>query len=617
MTPATATDGIYCALLRMAEAAPVVTAAEPMGSNGRPMSEQDVPGSGSPQPAAGESDPLATDRAICESIGLDVLGEQPGREIVVFSQRKTDRIVKISQLKYADLLQIAGPVVKERVHVGPDGPPGSHHFERVKEAVALLAGQQRLRDTTIRGAGVWPGDGGRLVLVGRGEAAVWSPADKSIERAEKPKAAGLLLDLDTSPRWYDHAELAGHLAAAENAIWRQDAVDELHGILSLWRWKTPGAASLLTGLVLATWVQTAWRWRPHVALTGESSAGKSSFLIALAGIFGKMAHLKGKPSEAGLRQTLGNRAAAVLIDELEAGRHRKQVLELLRTSSTGIRIPRGTMGQGGAEYGLQHLCWISAIELGIDRQPDANRYLIMEMLPPTARGREEYRRLPTDDALTALGRRLLAVAVWACRDAMALADRLKTREIVGHDPRGVESLTVPAAMLGVATALSEGAAGEMLDWLAGQVEREPGREPDHAQLVHAILGSTVSLEKGQQATVAQLLTCTTGGFSETFGPLERVGIAMVADDNSRREFAEDKTGVFFDHKTVLRYLLKDTDWASQQIDTLLLRLESAKRSRRRLGGRNVRGIEFDWATFAGRFLDTSEGENSETEQVDV
>jgi len=176
---------------------------------------------------------------------------------------------------------------------------------------------------------------------------------------------------------------------------------------------------------------------------------------------------------------------------------------------------------------------------------------------------------------------------------------------------------VPASMLAVATALSEPAAGEMLDWLAGQVEREPGREPDHAQLVHAILGSTVALEKGAQATVAQLLTCTTGGFSETFGPLERVGIATVTDSNAPREFSAGQTSIFFDHKTILRYLLKDTEWAKQQIDTLLLRLDGAKRSRRRLGGRIVRGVEFDWATFAARFLDEGQDEDAEVEKVNT
>lgn len=605
----------YTALLQLAAASPIVRPPpDDSDLDSTPSAAVGAGRNGQPQSAAvpDDPDPLGMDRAVCESVGLDVLGETIDRAICVFAQRKRHTIPKIAQFKYPDLLQICGPVVRERVNLSADAaPPGTHHFERVREAIAVLAGQQRLYDYAIRGAGIWPGEGGRLVLVGSGEAAIWNPAVKTLTRETRPKAAGLLLDLDSRAPWYAFDELAADLKAAEDPHWREAALDDLYAVLSLWNWKARGACSLLAGLVLATWLQTAWRWRPHVALTGESVAGKSTFLTALAGLFGPLAHLRNKPSEAGLRQSIQNRACAILIDEFESDYHRRRVLELLRTSGTGSRIVRGSTSQTAIEFGLRHICWIGAIEVGTDRQPDANRYLTLEVLLPSRENRKSF-RLPTDDALAALGHRLVAVAIWSSGAALEAVGRLQDRDVEGLDPRTRESLAVPTAALSAAMGLSESAAGEMMDYLAGQIERgEAARESDQAELMHAILASTVLLEKGQHATVAQLLGRTTGGFAETFEPLERVGIAVVTDSTSPREFSRGRTGLFLDHKTVRRYLLADTQWKEQSIDTLLLRLSTARRRKRRISGRLVWGVEFEWLWFEERFLCEEAGDATE------
>jgi hypothetical protein len=487
-------------------------------------------------------------------------------------------------------------------------------FGRMQQAIAILAGQQRLRDQTTRGEGIWRGSSGELVLVGGGESALWRSRAAELERVTHPKAAGLLLEMDGGEPWYDFHGLQNLLREAAEVSWRRSVLDETAEILGRWRWQTgPGASTLLVGVILASWVQTAWRWRPHVALTGESAAGKSTFLEVLSGLFGRLGFLSSKPSEAGLRQLVRNRACVILIDEFESDWHRRKVLDLLRTSSTGSRIPRGTPGQGGIEYGLRHICWVSAIEIGTDRQPDRNRYLTFEMLPPKIEAIRAF-RLPVADDLRALGQRLLAVAIWCFDAALDLAGRLRSHQLDGFDPRTLESLAVPASMLAVAMGMEADAeAMQALEFCAAQIEQDRRHhEPDQVQLMHAILSSSVPLGHGRIMSVAQLLAASASDFpGDAWDSLERVGIAAAAESHAPREFASNRDVLFLEPRAIARYLLAGTIWADQSIDQLLLRLPTARRNRRRFGNLRAWGIELSYQQFAQQFL-----ADADDEQVD-
>lgn len=554
----------------------------------------------------GDSNGLTKDTEICRALGMDVLGERPSREILVYAQGKTSMIPKISQFKYADLLQIAGPNARAKVYVGnPEGHvPGTHHFDRVREAVAVLGGYRRIFDQTTKGSGVWPGRTDRLILVGGREAAIWDAAAGTMERTDRPMVDGFLLDLGAGEPWYDFHRLSGFISDAASPEWRFQVVDEAVRILGLWRWASgPGTATAVVGLVLATWLQTCWRWRPQVALIGESQCGKSTLMETLAGMFGALAVLSEHPSEAGLRQDIKNRACAVLIDEFETNHHRRRVLELLRTSGTGSRILRGTAGQGGISFGLKHICWVGAIEVGLERQPDANRYLSFEVRPPTPETRAAFRLPPSED-IAELGERLLAVAIRASQRAFGLVRDLSRHQVDGFDARAIESLAVPAAMIAAAVDESDGAAVERLEFFARHVQPDQGhREPDQEQLMHAILGSIVRLDQGKLMSVGQLIAAACGDSPhDATEALERVGVVLVSDTHSPRSFLASPSAAFLEPRLVRRHLLGGTPWADQSVDTILLRLEGASRSRNRLGGTLCRGVKIDWTEFESRFL---------------
>ena len=548
-----------------------------------------------------EADKYAQDMAICADLGLDVLGERPTQEILIYSTatRKLSEISKIGALNYPLLTQIAGPDVRHRVHRGNDGdpPPGSHSFSRVTEAIASVGGKTRIYDGDARGAGIWPGKTGRLVIVGTGHAATWDHATGKLERVDRPRADGLLLDLHSSGPWVDFERLAEDLEHAADVGWRDEAFSELISLIGQWNWRNGREdAELLAAMAIGTYLQTCWRWRPHVALSSESRAGKSTLLEMLSQLFGGLAFLTSKPSEAGLRQAIRNRACAVLVDELESDRHRQRVLELLRTAGSGTKIVRGTSSQHGIEYGLKHMVWIAAIESGLVDQADRNRYLKAEFRPPAERHRRAF-RMPPEHELRSLGGRLLAIAIRCSGEALEAAESTRRLRPEGIDTRIVDSLSVPvgitAAALGAEPHDKTSLEG-LLAKFAGTIDQDDLQvESDQQQLMQAILSSIVEIGHGERRSVAQAIT---GG---DWDALERIGITVASDTPGRRpkESAWERDWLFFDCKNVCRHLLGGTRYAHQSIDQMLLRLSGAARQKVRINGRRPHGVVVPWQLY--------------------
>lgn len=557
--------------------------------------------------ANADHDPYQPDREICNSLGLDVLGERPDQSILIYSTttRKLSEISKIGALSYPQLTQIAGPDVRLRVHRGNDSdpPPGSHAFSRVVEAVASLGGRNRIYDGDARGAGIWRGQSGRLVLVGAGRAATWDHEAKRLDQVDRPRADGLLLDLHSSGPWLDIERLGSDLESAADVGWRDETLSELVALLNQWNWRNGREdAELLAGLVVATYLQTCWRWRPHVALSSESRAGKSTLLETLGWLYGPLGFLTAKPSEAGLRQFIRNRACAILIDELEADRHRQRVLELLRTAGSGSKIVRGTSSQHGIEYGLKHMVWIAAVESGLVDQADRNRYLRFEFAPPEERHRRAFRQ-PPEHELRDLGARLLAIAVRCSQDALGAAERIRRLRPAGIDARTVDSLSVPTSITAVAmgcrpdddTALESA----MMRFAATVDPDDMQVESDQQQLIQVILSSIVDLGKGERSSVAQAIA------TNEWEALDRVGITVAGDDARCKPIEEawKRDWLFFDCRNVTRFLLPGTKWANQSIDQVLVRLKGARRHQARMIGRRPRGVAIPWSVYVDNFAD--------------
>ena len=568
-------------------------------------------------------DPIAHDRALCEDLGIDVLGETPDRAVRAFSlvDGKTVTIPLVAKLGKADLLQCFGPRIREKVHDSKEPIEGMYPVARVREAIAVLAGRERAGAGVERGLGVWLGElepdvpgAPPVVLVGPKVAAVWD--GQRLHSHCRPRVAGIKVDLDhpAESAWFDSVWLGAALDASADADWCRHQVDALIEILDKWFWRPvvadtgkeekSTAADLLAGLVLASWVQSIWSWRPMVAITAASYSGKSILFETLESIFGPLGMLQQKSTEPGIRQATARDSRVILCDEFEHDKHRKAILEFFRTSSRGGKTLRGSTGGHGAQhYGLQHICWCAAVELGLERSPDRNRFILFKLdLPPKAVSGKII--LPSKPALRELGQRLLAVAIRHVYEAEQIAFRIKSVQFAGVHGRVVESYATPVGMLAAVLRMGEEKQDALMRLLLGGMDQDASQGTrDETDLLGDILSSVVMMEHGERSTVAKLLLAPTD-YARGWDALAEVGIGIVSSDHRGRREGEDfsRRGLFIAYKTARRYLLRSTDWEGQSLDQHLERFPGARKTQQRLGGHRPWGIEIPWELVQEKFL---------------
>jgi hypothetical protein len=539
---------------------------------------------------------------VLTSIRLDVLGEYPNNSIEVFSHtyHKLVKIHDINRLGYASLVQICGEVVHDHVDDSKEPDPAKVSMATVRNTIALEAGKFRLNDSTVLGVGCWavepqkdPAVGERqnrqwVVIVDTQRAGVWDGDEFRLTSV--PRVGSVVLDFGSGEAWCDFAAVERSVREQTGDRARQ-TLDEATRLFAQWNWRAEAQAELVAALVACTWVQTLWRWRPLVSLSGPSDSGKSTLLEILEKLFGKLALLVSKTTEAGLRQAVQNTARVLMIDEFENDAHRAKVLELLRTASRGSKIPRGTADQRGRWYGLKHIPYLAAIETGLTKEADVNRFIKLELshLSEEKRGRVE---LPSDAEVMDLGFRLLGVAVRHILQAVPVAEKLKGTRLPGVNGRTVECYSAPAAMLAVVRGLGMDDARMLLERLVRSQDNSKKPSRDEMDLLRTILSSPLAFPGGRQFSVRQVLV-SRELYTECDGQkfLERSGIALSrrrrgpkpSDPNEMDE-------LFIVPEVVQRYLLRGTRWSEGDLDQLLRRLPNAEACQRRCGGGNLFGI---------------------------
>jgi hypothetical protein len=557
---------------------------------------------------------------------IRVLGEHSDQSIEIYSggRRKTATIPNIRHLNYRDLYQIAGPLARLYVHPGKDQVENKVSMEDVALVIAHEAGKRSLEETPPWGQGCWKlkkGDGGVLIVNGR-QAAVYRPG-KALRQTCKPFAGGHVLEFRSSRRWYRFGRLRKYIELAGDPAWATAVFAEAIRMFGQWRWGALDDARVAAALVPCTVVQHCWRWRPQIGLTGATNSGKSTLLETLNLLFGALALHTEKATEAGLRQTVGNRSCAVIIDEFEADGQRVQVLKLLRTSARGANIVRGTSDQKGKQFGLKHIAWVAAIELGLKNDTDRNRFIILETLRPDD-DKFGTMNLPTDDAVADLGQKLAAIGIRHVLGADPLAVKLKTTRVPGVPTRVIESFAVPAAMVATACGLDEEAARKILREMLEGRSFSGRAQSDHDGLLRAIMNSLVVVRTGVQHPVSQILT-SPQVFADAHATLTKMGVAGATAKLGRRpDTPEGCTHLFIDPDAACRHLLRGTDWAEKDVKELLLRIEhvgddgqvqKAAWLQRRLNGARPWGVLIPLG--AAGIMPASDDDESEDELPDT
>lgn len=552
-------------------------------------------------------DPLSEDKKICADLGIDVLGETRDGSIKIFSQfhGKTVLIQRPCFQTTTDLIQKIGPLVREKVHSSRDEVPGMHRLQRVQDAIAAVGGAEKAGEGVELGQGVWRTPDDKIILVNPKVSALWD--GERLHAIRQPRVGQVKIDMDLplAWKWYDHDRLAKYLAEAADPQWCEHTIGVLTKIFAKWYWRSGDdmAASLVSGLVLSTFVQACWTWRPLVAITAESDSGKSLLFETLRNVFGALALLNAKSTEAGIRQAVGTHAKAILCDEFESDAHRDKILEFFRTASRGSTTLRGSSHQQAQHYGLRHIPWCAAIGIKLDRAPDRNRFIFLEFVPPPAHKRGKI-ELPNDGELAELGQKILAIAVRYTVAADRLAAQVKGTVIDGIHGRVVESFATPTAMLATAIRMTGEETTNLLRALVQGTEQDPAQgTKDQTEMLGDLFSSEVYLEHGKRATVSQILS-NPSEYTGAWEALERCGITIVGTKPGTRPASnvDQRKSLFIACRQVQRYLLKGTRWINEPAEQILLRLPGATRAQRRVGGHQPRGVDVPWDWIMEKFL---------------
>jgi len=417
-----------------------------------------------------------------------------------------------------------------------------------------------------------------------------------------------LLSFNTGQRpWYCYDQLVKQLELAEDPAWRSAVISDLCTLFGKWRWRNKSDVMIISSLVLSTWIQTLWAWRPRIDVLGGSNTGKSLLCTALQGLFKNCCIMTSDTTAAGLRQEIKNSAVAVIVDEVDGKNFAKmqkqrEILEMIRSASRGTAALRGTGGgQKGIRFTLRHLAWIAGIAIQTNDQADKNRSITLNLEKPE-KGMEGKLVVPPADELKELGHRVLAASVWAAREATRLAVQIKSTKIEDSDSRLVESYSVPAAMMAVTLNYQEDYAIQMLKQMLSEVAVDGDIETDESDLMMEILGSTRRLG-ATNYTIGQMLeTIKTNPFHRDVAAfnqeLATIGIKVNIDE------------IVFLYKPVCKLFVNDSPWAKQPISQYMRRIEGHETVQMSIGGTKSRGVKFNFDWFCKQYMEVNYGETA-------
>jgi hypothetical protein len=426
-----------------------------------------------------------------------------------------------------------------------------------------------------RGAGLYR-DGQELLIVSGNQACRWNGRRKT--PIHSPLYKQYLLELHSGFPLIPHLDDLLREAAALTHSQAKATWKALVALVRRWRWVQPGAAVLVAGQILATILQSTWRWKAHSYVSAKRNTGKSTFLETLAALLGPMVCLfGGETTEAAIRQSVGLRGHYLLLDEFEKFTEREKILRLLRQANHGGTVAKGSPNGQAHTFHVSQLAWLASIDRPGDSAADTSRYLTFELhsIIPT----QKAVGLPSPFHLARLRRNLYRLAFKYFRQFWEAAETLTTLPDTGLDGRMLDAVAVPcgiwATMMGVPpAALLPEAVKVWKPMLDDQIVE------DETALLRAILQVKfkTNVAWGRQTTRPEWRT---------------IGDAIVLDYASRdleaygvkRTFNQQHMNIAaFSPEAVRRYCLAGTKWAQLNIRDLLLRLPGATPTRLRMAG---------------------------------
>jgi len=345
-----------------------------------------------------------------------------------------------------------------------------------------------------------------------------------------------------------------------------------------------------------------WHWRPWVAVTGESTSGKTVVMDYIAKYFGVIRFATSNTTEAGIRNNIKNDSRILMHDEFENSPHRTQILEMMMASNRAGAFGksyRSNAAQGSVEASYELLPWFSGVEMKMDKQTEANRYILFEF---GNRDGMEYVDVPLEDDYHNEIRNKSIAIVMICAPRIRELSVVLTKGMGTSYTRQGESYALSTAVYAAICGMSDEEAMKEHQELMGHLEDTMLDAPEKEQntMLDAILSSQVRTTQNRLTTIGTLISMgeDKGGVDpdEELGlyGIVKYGLDEVQDmkDFKESDFTKDEDYVFFDtakSSMIRRQILKGTDYAAMNVTDVLARVKGAFKARARSGEMNGDG----------------------------
>lgn len=539
-------------------------------------------------------------QSLLDAIGIEVVGECDGSgndSPVVVHSHILQKTSVLDRVDYPRVIQAAG--VTALANIREPGTRAEENdtrvpFSEIRNAILVLASGRRMRNMSQIGAGLFRGRDqhgiptDKLLFVNRDAAYSMNGALK-IDRVESLRSDGRVIEFGTThDNWFDPDTLDAAIRNCADIEWQRERLATLEGIFRKWNWtRGYSDATLLSGLVLATWAQSILPWRPWVCISGASNTGKTTLMKFLEHLFGsEICFSSSDTSDAGIAQAVRNKSLVLLLDEFELSQYRSKIYSLFRGSSRGSSRDRGSSKGIASSHTLFHLPWMAAIEMGLFREADQNRAIKFEL---TAIDTTVDFTLPNIEETRQLGVDMLAIAATNVLRAIDRYEMIR-RESAGNGlpQRLVESMGIAVVMLAEVMRATDEQSIDLLRVFLGSVDAEDYSANESDELLSDIIGAQVDLGRGERRTVAEILCEPAGSIkSDAEEAMERAGVSCVKHDGTTYLFIAAKV-----QKTLLRFTRWDQD--GFDIKQMLRRLSGARQTQCRVADQRARGVSVPW-----------------------
>jgi putative DNA primase/helicase len=227
----------------------------------------------------------------------------------------------------------------------------------------------------------------------------------------------------------------------------QDERESLFKLFTTISTKTTEQGLLILGWCFTAPIAGALPWRPHLWITGQSSAGKSWTMENIISklLEGFSIFAQGESTEAGIRQKVGNQSTPIIFDEFEIDDERSKekrtaVIQLARQASTPSTgdILKGSADGTATTFSPNFSICVSSINLGLIHKQDRNRFTVVEFSDERASNEQfkEVKQIQEEIMDHEISRKLVSYCFHnidiLIKNYLAVEEYLKSKRYKGH-----------------------------------------------------------------------------------------------------------------------------------------------------------------------------------------